>query len=117
MEYNTQVISYLTALQKLQNEIRIARKLGVISYPSLLLEHNGCLFPVSVDYLDHETMIREIVSILIIHLLYRVSCSCRLISISGRLKPLISQHVNNSSCYVKCLKGKDRKNEPVRFYK
>ena len=48
----------------LQNEIRKARKLGVISYPSLLLEHNGRLFPVTVDYLDHETMIREIVSIL-----------------------------------------------------
>jgi hypothetical protein len=30
----------------------------------LLLEHNGRLFPVTVDYLDHETMIREIVSIL-----------------------------------------------------
>ena len=50
--------------EELQNEIRIARKLGVISYPSLLLEHNGGLFPVTVDYLDHESMIREIVSIL-----------------------------------------------------
>ena len=50
--------------EELQNEIRIARKLGVISYPSLLLEQNGRLFPVTVDYLDHETMIREIVSIL-----------------------------------------------------
>ena len=50
--------------EELQNEIRIARKLDVISYPSLLLEHNGGLFPVTVDYLDHETMIREIVSIL-----------------------------------------------------
>ncbi len=50
--------------EELQNEIRIARKLGVISYPSLLLEHNGRIFPATVDYLDHETMIREIVSIL-----------------------------------------------------
>ena len=50
--------------EELQNEIRIARKLDVISYPSLLLEHNGRLFPVTVDYLDHETMIKEIVSIL-----------------------------------------------------
>ena len=50
--------------EELQNEISIARKLDVISYPSLLLEHNGGLFPVTVDYLDHETMIREIVSIL-----------------------------------------------------
>jgi putative protein-disulfide isomerase len=51
--------------EELQNEIRIARKLDVISYPFLLLEHNGRLFPVTVDYLDHETMIREIVSILV----------------------------------------------------
>ena len=50
--------------EELQNEIRIARKLGVITYPSLLLEHNGRLFPVDVDYIDHEAMIREIVSIL-----------------------------------------------------
>jgi putative protein-disulfide isomerase len=50
--------------EELQNEIVTARNLGVISYPSLLLEHDGRLFPVSVDYLDHETMIREIASIL-----------------------------------------------------
>ena len=49
---------------ELQNEIGTARSLSVISYPSLLLEHGGRLFPVSVDYLDHETMIREIASIL-----------------------------------------------------
>jgi hypothetical protein len=36
----------------------------VNSYPSLLLEHDGRLFPVSVDYLDHESMISEILSIL-----------------------------------------------------
>ena len=50
--------------EELQNEIATARSLSVISYPSLLLEHGGRLFPVSVDYLDHVTMIREIASIL-----------------------------------------------------
>jgi len=50
---------------ELQNEIGTARSLSVISYPSLLLKHGGRLFPVSVDYLDHETMIREIASILV----------------------------------------------------
>ena len=50
--------------QELQNEISTARSLGVISYPSLLLEHEGRLFSLSVDYLDHKTIIREIVSIL-----------------------------------------------------
>jgi putative protein-disulfide isomerase len=50
--------------EELQNEISTARSLSVISYPSLLMEHDGRLFPVSVDYLDHETMIREIASIL-----------------------------------------------------
>jgi putative protein-disulfide isomerase len=50
--------------KELQNEISTARNWGVMSFPSLLLEHNGCLFPISIDYLDHETMIREIVSLL-----------------------------------------------------
>ena len=50
--------------EELQNEISTARSLSVISYPSLLLEHGGRLFPVSVDYLDHETMICEMASIL-----------------------------------------------------
>jgi putative protein-disulfide isomerase len=50
--------------KELQNEINTARNLGVMSFPSLLLEHNDRLFPVSVDYLDHKTMIREIVSLL-----------------------------------------------------
>jgi len=49
---------------ELQNEIGSDRSLSVISYPSLLLEHAGRLFPVSVDYLDHETMIRQIATIL-----------------------------------------------------
>ena len=49
---------------ELQNEIATARSLSVISYPSLLLKYAGRLFPVSVDYLDHETMVREIASIL-----------------------------------------------------
>ena len=49
---------------ELQKEIGTARSLSVISYPSLLLEHAGRLFPVSVDYLDHETMIRQIATIL-----------------------------------------------------
>ena len=50
--------------EELQNEIGTARRMGVISYPTLLLEHNGRLFPIAIDYLDHETMIGEIVSIL-----------------------------------------------------
>ena len=49
--------------EELQREINTARRLGVISYPSLLLEHDSRLFSISVDYLDHETMIREILSI------------------------------------------------------
>jgi len=50
--------------EELQNEIATARSLSVISYPSLLLKHAGRLFPISIDYLDHETMVREIASIL-----------------------------------------------------
>jgi putative protein-disulfide isomerase len=50
--------------EELHSEIGTARRWGVNSYPSLLLEHDGRLFPVSVDYLDHESMISEILSIL-----------------------------------------------------
>jgi protein-disulfide isomerase-like protein with CxxC motif len=50
--------------QELQHEISKARSLGVNSYSSLRLEHNGGIFPVSVDYLDHETMVNEILGIL-----------------------------------------------------
>ena len=50
--------------QELQHEISTARSLGVISYPSLYLKHNGHIFPVSVDYLDHETMVSEILNLL-----------------------------------------------------
>jgi len=50
--------------QEFQHEISKARSLDVISYPSLRLEHNGGIFPVSVDYLDHETMVNEILGIL-----------------------------------------------------
>jgi putative protein-disulfide isomerase len=70
LEVGLAVVKYANDLnsneieKELQNEIRIARRLGVISYPSLLLEHNGRLFPVTIDYFDHETIIREIVSIL-----------------------------------------------------
>ncbi len=49
---------------ELQNEISTARSLGVSSYPSLQLEDNGRIYPVSVDYLDHDSMVSEIMSIL-----------------------------------------------------
>ena len=45
--------------QELQNDLKTARSLGVFSFPSLRLEHDGRFFPVSVDYLDHETMIYD----------------------------------------------------------
>jgi len=45
---------------QLQNEISRARSLGVISYPSLRLEHNGRISSIAVDYLCPETMLNEI---------------------------------------------------------
>ena len=49
---------------ELQNEIRMARSLGVTSYPSLRLEHNDQVSPIAVDYLGHETMLNEILGAL-----------------------------------------------------
>jgi putative protein-disulfide isomerase len=44
----------------LLDEIATARKLGVTSYPSLRLQHNGVLLSITVDYLNHQTMLDEI---------------------------------------------------------
>ncbi len=49
---------------KLQEEIQLARSMSVFSYPSLRLKRNEELFPISIDYLDHHTMINEITNIL-----------------------------------------------------
>ena len=46
--------------RQLQAEISMARNLNVMPYPSLCLKHNGKLFPITVDYLNHETMHHEI---------------------------------------------------------
>jgi len=53
-----------TIESELQSEIKIARDMGVFSYPSLRLLQSETLFPVSVDYLDHRTMFNEITDIL-----------------------------------------------------
>ncbi len=49
---------------ELQSEIRMARSMGVSSYPSLRLLQGETWFPVAVDYLNHRTMINEITEIL-----------------------------------------------------
>lgn len=49
---------------ELQNEIGLARHLGADSFPSLRLEHQGKLYPVAVDYLDHAPTLEVILTIL-----------------------------------------------------
>ncbi|MFA6051984.1 MAG: DsbA family protein [Methylobacter sp.] len=44
----------------LQNEISMARRLGATSFPSLRLEHNGRISPITVGYLGHGTMLNKI---------------------------------------------------------
>lgn len=46
--------------RELQQEIQLARSMGVHSYPSLRLIHRDTLFPIAVDYLNHRTMQDEI---------------------------------------------------------
>jgi len=50
--------------QELQHEMQWARSMDVYSYPSLRLMHNNTLFPITVDYLHHRTMLNEINSII-----------------------------------------------------
>ena len=48
---------------ELQHQIQLARSMDVYSYPSVRLVHNNTVFPVAIDYLDHQTMLDEIRSI------------------------------------------------------
>jgi putative protein-disulfide isomerase len=45
---------------KFQGQLALRRKLGVCSFPSLVLEHRGILTPISHDYHDHESSLAEI---------------------------------------------------------
>mgnify|MGYP000013398958 CR=1 FL=1 len=45
----------------LQRDLQLARESGVHSYPSLRLEHDGqTLVPITIDYLDHRSMLDAI---------------------------------------------------------
>lgn len=49
---------------ELQQEIHLAREMGIRSYPSLYLQQGNELFSIGVDYLDHRVMLDEIVHLL-----------------------------------------------------
>lgn len=44
----------------LLHEVQSVRQMKVFSFPSLRLELGGKLFPISIDYLDHKSMLSEI---------------------------------------------------------
>ncbi|MCP5275553.1 MAG: DsbA family protein [Burkholderiales bacterium] len=44
----------------LKQELKIATKLYAFSFPSLRLVHEGKLYSITVDYLDHQKMLDEI---------------------------------------------------------
>lgn len=46
--------------RQLRQEIKTARSLGVRSYPSLILEQNGDVSAIAVDYLNYRTMLDDI---------------------------------------------------------
>lgn len=48
---------------ELQHQIQLARSMDGYSYPSVRLVHNNTVFPIAIDYLDHQTMLDEIRSI------------------------------------------------------
>lgn len=49
---------------ELQSEIKLTRSMGTHSYPSLCLLHNKQQFLITIDYLNHQTMIDKINNIL-----------------------------------------------------
>ena len=44
---------------ELQQQIQQARSMDVHSYPSLRLVNNHTVFPIAIDYLNHQTMLDE----------------------------------------------------------
>ena len=46
--------------QQLQQQIQLARRMNVYSYPSLCLEYNDALFPIAIDYLNYQSMLDAI---------------------------------------------------------
>lgn len=45
---------------ELQQQIQQARSMDVHSYPSLRLVNNHTVFPIAIDYLNHQTMLDEV---------------------------------------------------------
>lgn len=45
---------------ELQQQIQQARSMDVHSYPSLRLVNNNTVFPIAIDYLNHQTMLDEV---------------------------------------------------------
>lgn len=48
---------------ELQQQIQQARSMDVHSYPSLRLVNNNTVFPIAIDYLNHQTMLDAIKTI------------------------------------------------------
>lgn len=48
---------------ELQQQIQQARSMDVHSYPSLRLVNNNAVFPIAIDYLNHQTMLNAIKTI------------------------------------------------------
>ena len=44
----------------LKQELKMAAKLRAFSFPSLRMMHEHKLYPITVDYLDHQKMLSEI---------------------------------------------------------
>ena len=58
MQFEKDLVSEHIQLQLL-SEIQMVRSMGVTSYPSLRLFHHGTLSEITVDYMNHQTMLNE----------------------------------------------------------
>ncbi len=52
---------------KLINEIRLCRELGMNSFPSLAIQINQVITPIAIDYLNEKNMLKEIEKLLTIN--------------------------------------------------
>ncbi|MEW8192982.1 MAG: DsbA family protein [Candidatus Thiodiazotropha sp.] len=56
----SKLLNHSSTQQKLDSEIAQSRRLGVRSFPSLVLQHEESYWPVAIDYLNAEPMLELI---------------------------------------------------------
>ncbi len=56
----SKLLNHSSTQQKLDSEVAQSLRMGARSFPSLVLQHEECYWPVAIDYLNAEPMLELI---------------------------------------------------------